>query len=69
MPKDKVQRIIDGDTFITSTGNKVRLANVNAPEKGRKGAPKARQDLRKLISRKQIGVGCLPIKAFSTKLH
>ena len=42
MPKDKVQRIIDGDTFITSTGNKVRLANVNAPEKGRKGAPKAR---------------------------
>ena len=52
MPKDKVQKVVDGDTFITSTGKKVRLANVNAPEKGRGGAPQARKDLIELISRK-----------------
>lgn len=56
MPKAKVQRVIDGDTFVTSTGKKVRLANVNAPEKGRRGAPQARKDLRGMISRKQVNV-------------
>ena len=39
MPKAKVQKVIDGDTFTTDKGKKVRLANVNAPEKGRRGEP------------------------------
>jgi len=56
MPKGKVQKIVDGDTFITSTGKRVRLANVNAPEKGRRGAPQARKDLREVISRKQVNI-------------
>lgn len=56
MPKDKVQKVVDGDTFITGTGKKVRLANVNAPEKGRRGAPQARKDLIELISRKQVDI-------------
>lgn len=56
MPKAKVQRVIDGDTFITNSGKKVRLANVNAPEKGRRGAPQARKDLRGMISRKEVNV-------------
>ncbi len=54
---EKVTRVIDGDTFKTaSRKNPVRLANVNAPEKGRPGAAKASQDLRKLIYRKEVSI-------------
>lgn len=56
MPKMKVQRVPDGDTFVTSEGKTIRLADVNAPEKGQRGAPDARSDLRRLISRKQVNV-------------
>jgi micrococcal nuclease len=56
MPKAKVQRVIDGDTFVTQSGKTVRLANVDAPEKGHKGAPAARKDLRELVSRKEVNV-------------
>jgi len=34
MAKAKVKTVPDGDTFVTEDGKKVRLANVNAPEKG-----------------------------------
>lgn len=56
MAKVKVSKVPDGDTFVTQDGTKVRLANVNAPEKGQRGAPRARSDLRRLISRKQVNV-------------
>ena len=56
MAKVKVSKVPDGDTFVTQDGTKVRLANVNAPEKGQCGAPQARSDLRRLISRKQVNV-------------
>ena len=56
MVKKKVKSVTDGDTFTTQDGERIRLQNVDAPEKGQRGAPKARQDLRKLISRKQVGV-------------
>ncbi len=56
MAKVKVSKVSDGDTFVTQDGTKVRLANVNAPEKGQRGAPQARSDLRRLISRKQVNV-------------
>ncbi len=56
MTKKKVKSVTDGDTFITQDDTKVRLANVRAPEKGQRGAPQARHDLRELISRKQVNV-------------
>lgn len=56
MPKARVQRVVDGDTFRTDKGRTVRLANVNAPEKGRRGAPEARRHLRELVSRKQVNI-------------
>jgi len=56
MAKVKVSKVLDGDTFVAQDGTKVRLANVNAPEKGKRGAPQARSDLRQLISRKQVNV-------------
>jgi endonuclease YncB( thermonuclease family) len=48
--KEKVTKVIDGDTFETaSRKNPVRLANVKAPEKGKAGAVKATVALRDLI--------------------
>jgi endonuclease YncB( thermonuclease family) len=55
--KETVTRVIDGDTFLTkSRKHPVRLANVDAPEKGRKGGAKATQRLRKLIQGKRVEV-------------
>jgi endonuclease YncB( thermonuclease family) len=57
MKKDVcVKRIIDGDTFETDTGEYIRLANVNAPEKGKKGAADATKALKKMIERKTITI-------------
>ena len=55
--KETVTRVIDGDTFLTkSRKHPVRLANVDAPEKGRKGGAKATQQLKKLIQGKRVEV-------------
>lgn len=55
--KETVTRVIDGDTFRTSSRkHSVRLANIDAPEKGRKGGAKATQQLKKLIQGKKVEV-------------
>lgn len=52
--KEKVTRVIDGDTFLTaSRKHPVRLANVNTPEKRAKEATRV---LRKLIQGKKVEV-------------
>ncbi len=44
--KETVTTVIDGDTFETASWrNPVRLANVDAPEKGEPGAAKAPETL------------------------
>jgi len=55
--KEKVTRVIDGDTFRTaSRKHAVRLANVDAPEKGRPGAVAARNKLQRLIAGKEVSI-------------
>ncbi len=55
--KETVTRVIDGDTFKTSSRkHSVRLANVNAPEKGKPGSAKATQYLRNLIQGKKVQI-------------
>lgn len=55
--QEAVKRIIDGDTFeISSRKHPVRLANVNAPEKGKPGSTKATQALRNLIQGKKVQI-------------
>ncbi len=58
--KRTVKKIIDGDTFEVSrkigTTNRVRLAGVNAPEKGRAGGIKAIRKLRGLIGGKTVTI-------------
>lgn len=55
--KERVTRVIDGDTFETaSRKNPIRLANVNAPEKGAKGGADATAALRGLIAGETVSV-------------
>ena len=55
--KERVTKVIDGDTFKTaSRKNSVRLANVNAPEKGTKGGSTATRGLSQLIAGKTVSV-------------
>ena len=55
--KETVTRGIDGDTFYTSVRKKpVRLANVDAPEKGTKSGAKATQNLKGLIQGQKVEV-------------
>jgi len=55
--KEKVTKIIDGDTFETARRKKpVRLANVDAPEKGQPGGAEATEALRKMIQGEEVTI-------------
>jgi len=55
--KEKVTKVIDGDTFETSSRkNPVRLANVDAPERGEPGAAQATVELKKLIQGQEVTI-------------
>jgi len=55
--KETVTRVIDGDTFQTaSRTHSVRLANVDAPEKGTKAGAEATKALRNLIGGQKVEV-------------
>lgn len=55
--KEKVTGVVDGDTFKTNLRkHSVRLANVNAPEKGIRGAAQARKALERLILDQEVTV-------------
>jgi endonuclease YncB( thermonuclease family) len=48
----KIKGVVDGDTFITHTKiqgtNRIRIANMNAPERGQQGYGRAKQKLGRL---------------------
>ena len=44
-----VHRVIDGDTFETTDGQRVRVRNVNAPELGSSSGTRAKGDLERQI--------------------
>jgi micrococcal nuclease len=54
----KVIRIIDGDTFETETGEKVRLIGINAPEISDIFGQEAKQYLSDLIVNKTVDLQC-----------
>lgn len=55
--KERVTRVIDGDTFRTSSRKRsIRLANANAPERGTKGGSAATRALRNMIGGKTVSV-------------
>ena len=54
---EKVTGVIDGDTFETaSRKHPVRLANVDAPEKGEKGYGASKAKLVKLIDGREVTI-------------
>ena len=52
----KVVRVIDGDTFETSSGQRIRLADVNAPEVGNSYSQKATEQLDELVGGKNVAI-------------
>lgn len=57
MRKEKVIKVIDGDTFRTaSRKHPVRLANVIQPAKGKPGSTKATEALRKMIEGEEVRI-------------
>ncbi|MCK5272168.1 MAG: thermonuclease family protein [Sedimentisphaerales bacterium] len=55
--KETVTKVIDGDTFMTkSRKHSVRLANVDAPEKGTRAGSVATKKLINMIQGKKVTV-------------
>ena len=55
--KEKVTRVIDGDTFETASRKRpIRLANVNAPERGARGGVVATKALKSMIEGEIVSV-------------
>ncbi len=55
--KEKVTRVVDGDTLHTDRRkNPVRLANVDAPEKGERGGSAATRALKDMIQGEQVSI-------------
>lgn len=53
--KEKVTKVIDGDTFMTDLRkNPIRLANVDTPEKRQPGYQKAKGALEKMIGGEEV---------------
>jgi len=58
----RVRFVADGDTFFTTSGESVRLAGIDAPEKGKDGAPsqyyatEATERLRRLVQGKAVEI-------------
>lgn len=55
--KERVTKVIDGDTFMTaSRKNPIRLANVDAPEKGTRGGAAATKALKSMIQGETVSI-------------
>ncbi len=55
--KERVTRVVDGDTFCTASRKRpVRLAGVDTPEKGERGAVAATGALRRLIGGQTVEI-------------
>ena len=52
----RVERVIDGDTLVIKTGDRVRLVGLDAPETGKCGASESKQKLEELVSSKIIRI-------------
>lgn len=66
--KERVTKVIDGDTFMTGSRKKpVRLANVSAPETGSSGAATATQPLRGLIQGQTVSIDTVARDRYGTE--
>lgn len=49
-----VSRVVDGDTLVLRSGETVRLAGIDTPERGQCGYQAATQELARLVQGKQV---------------
>lgn len=63
--KEKVTKVIDGDTFMTKQRkNPVRLANVDTPEKGQPGFQSAKKALENLVKGEEVSIDTVAHDAY-----
>lgn len=55
-PDLTVTHVVDGDTVVLSTGDRVRLIGIDAPEKGRCGAARATAFLARMVANRHVTV-------------
>lgn len=51
-----VKYVIDGDTIVLESGEKVRYLGINAPEKGRPFSTEATEQNKRLVAGKEVGL-------------
>lgn len=67
--KEKVTKVIDGDTFETSSRkNPVRLAGFDAPEKGQSGYTEAKNKLKLLIEGQNVEINTVARDLYSRSI-
>lgn len=54
VPAYHVERIIDGDTFVTTEHQSIRLADIDAPDLQYCGGPEAKKELERLVLEKPL---------------
>lgn len=54
--KEIVTKIIDGDTFEINNGERIRIADMDTPEKRQPGYQKAKKALENLILDKEVRI-------------
>lgn len=65
MPRGKVKRVIDGDTFELRSGERVRIAGLNAPELSeRRGQAAKRRLQEKLRGGTKVGLSMPLAKSY-----
>ena len=55
-PTIAVGRVIDGDTVVSTSGERIRLACVAAPERGEAGGRAATSALRRMVEGRRVGI-------------
>jgi len=71
MPRGKVKRVIDGDTFELRSGERVRIAGLNAPEltEGKKGQEAKRRLQEKLRVGRSVGLSTPLAKSYGRTIR
>jgi len=55
-PQSRVQRVVDGDTVVLQSGERIRIACIDSPERGQYGFDGATRKTRSLVDGRTVGV-------------
>ncbi len=70
MPRGKVKKVIDGDTFVLKGGEYVRIADLDAPELNEPGGQAAKKRVQKVLPRGQdVGLSLVVAKSYGRNVR